>query len=105
MSLRGWRRVGIVLSLVWLLAAGYWANSRGLHKGDFAVRQFSVCLENSRNPGNASGACLDQFDKDYAGAIKDHWRDALLIGVVPVLVAWLLIFGLTGLARRQRFSR
>jgi hypothetical protein len=102
MSLRGWRRVGVALSVVWLLAGGYWANSRALHKGDFAVTEFTACMANSSNPGNASGACLGQFDKDYAGAIKDHWRDALMVGIIPILAAWLLVYGL---ARRRRFSR
>ena len=104
MSLSGWWRVGVVLSVVWLLAGGYWGNSMGLHKGDFAVTQFAVCMENSRNPGNASGACLDQFDKDYAKAIKDHWREALIAGIVPIPVAWLLVYGLMGLIRRRRLS-
>lgn len=102
MRSKGWRRVGIALSIVWLLAGGYWANSRALHKGDFAVREFAACLEDSPSPGNASGVCLNQFDRDYAGAIKDHWRDALIVGIVPILAAWLFVFGL---ARRRRFSR
>jgi|HubBroStandDraft_2_1064218.scaffolds.fasta_scaffold233463_2 hypothetical protein len=105
MSLGGWQRVGVVFSVVWLLAGGYWGNSMGLHKGDFAVTQFAVCMENSRSPDNASGVCLDQFDKDYAEAIKDHWREALMVGIVPIPVAWLLVYGLIGLARRRRFSR
>jgi hypothetical protein len=105
MGLSGWKRVGVVLSVVWLLAGGYWGDSRGLHKGDFAVTQFTLCMENSRSPDNASGVCLDQFDKDYAGAIKDHWREALMVGIVPIPVVWLLVHGLMGLARRRRLSR
>jgi len=105
MGLKGWKRVGVVLSVVWLLAGGYWANSRDLHKGDFAVRQFTLCMANSRSPDNASGTCLDQFDRDYAHAIRHHWRDALIVGIVPIPVAWLLVYGLMGLVRRRRFSR
>ena len=104
MGLSGWQRVGVVLSVVWLLAGGYWGNSRALHKGDFAVTQFAVCMENSRSPDNASGVCLDQFDRDYAEAIKDHWRDALMVGIVPIPLAWLLVYGWTGLVRRRRLS-
>jgi hypothetical protein len=97
--------VGVVFSVVWLLVGGYWGNSMGLHKGDFAVTQFAACMENSRSPNNASGVCLDQFDKDYAEAIKDHWWEALIVGIVPIPVAWLLVYGLMGLVRRRRFSR
>lgn len=100
MRLSGWQRVGIAVSVVWLLAGGYWGNSAGLHKGDFAVRQFRMCMENSPSPGNASGACLDQFVKDYTGAIKDHWRDALQVGLVPIPIAWLLAIGLVRRRRR-----
>jgi hypothetical protein len=100
--LSGWQRVGVVFSVVWLLVGGYWGNSVGLHRGDFAVIQFTVCMENSRNPGNASGVCLDQFDKHYAEAIKDHWREALIVGIVPIPVAWVLVYGLIGLVRRRR---
>ena len=99
MRSKGWRRVGVVLSLVWLLAGGYWANSRALHKGDFAVRDFAACLESSSNPGNASGPCLDHFDRDYTHAIRNHWRDALIVGIVPILFASLLVYGV---ARRRR---
>jgi hypothetical protein len=101
MRSKGWRRVGIGLSIVWLLAGGYWANSRALHKGDFAVRQFAVCLEGSSNPGNAGGPCLDQFTRDYTHAIKDHWRDALIVGIVPIPIAWLLVYGVIGWTRRR----
>jgi hypothetical protein len=103
MRISGWKRVGVAVSVVWLLAGGYWGNSMGLHRGDFAVAQFAVCLENSENPGNASGVCLDQFDKNYAEAIKDHWRQALIVGIAPIPVAWLLIYGLVGLMRKRRF--
>ena len=99
------RRIGVGLSLVWLLAGGYWANSTGLHKGDFAVSQFALCVENSGNPGSAAGRCLTQFDKDYPEAIRYHWRNALMVGVVPIPVAWLLVYGLSGLVRRRSAFR
>lgn len=97
-----WRRGGVVLSLIWLLAGGYWGNSAGLHKGDFAVKQFRVCMENSATPGNASGGCLERFERNYAEATRGHWQQALMVGIVPIPVAWLLVYGLIGLARRQR---
>ena len=102
MRLKTWRRVGVVLSVVWLLVGGYWGNSVGLHRGDFAVTQFTVCMENSGTPANASGVCLNQFDKDYAEAIEDHWREALTVGIVPIPVAWLLVYSLIRLVRRRR---
>lgn len=102
MRLKSWRSGGIVLSLVWLLAGGFWGNSAGLHKGDFAVKQFNMCIENSANPGDASGGCLEKFAKDYAEAIKGHWREALMVGIIPIPVAWLLVYGLMGLVRRRR---
>jgi len=96
-----WRRTGIALSVIWLLAGGYAGNSMGLHKGDFAVRQFRACVENSSNPGNAGGECLDQFDKDYTTAIKDHWWYGLALGIIPIPLAWILAYGLTGMRRRR----
>lgn len=42
MRLSGWQRVGVALSVVWLLLGGYWGNSAGLHRGDFAVTQFTA---------------------------------------------------------------
>jgi hypothetical protein len=98
--MKTWRRMGIALSIVWLLAAGYWANSAGLHKGDFAVTQFRACIVNASDPGNAGGGCVDQFDKDYAQAIKGHLQQGLMAGIVPVLLAWLLVYGLR---RRRQF--
>ena len=100
MSPKAWRRTGIALSIVWLLAAGYTANSAGLHKGDFAVRDFRACIENSQSPGNANGACLDQFTRDYTNAIQGHWQQALTAGLLPIALAWLLVYGLAALRRR-----
>lgn len=94
------KRWGIALSIVWFLAAGYWGVDTGLHKGDFAVRQFDLCVENSATPGNA-GACLTQFDQDYPQAIRYRWPRALIVGIVPVGVAWLLVLGWRGWARRR----
>lgn len=94
-----WRRAGIALSILWLLIGGYWGNSTGLHRGDFAVAAFRHCTVNSASPGNAGGPCLMQFEKDYAQAIRGHWRDAFAVGVLPILIAWLMAYGLT---RRKR---
>jgi hypothetical protein len=99
--LNKWQRIGVGLSFVWFLGGGYWGNSMGLHKGDFAVTQFDLCMENSSNPGNASGTCLTQFQKDYSGAIKGHWSEAFIMAIIPIPVAWLLVYGLMRVARRR----
>ena len=100
MSQKGWRRAGIALSIVWLLAGSFYGNTLGLHRGDFAMTQYRACLINSANPGNASGGCLEQFTRDYTTAIKGHLQQGLMVGIGPILVAWLLAYGL--MARRRR---
>ena len=100
MGKKGWRRVGIALSIVWFLGAGYWGNSTALHRGDFAMVQYRACLINSSNPGNASGGCVEQFTKDYTTAIKGHLQLGLEVGLLPLAIAWLLVYGLIGLKRR-----
>ena len=101
MSRKAWRRSGIALSIVWFLAAGYAVNSAGLHRGDFAMTQYRACLINSPNPGNASGGCLEQFTRNYTTAIRGHFRDGLLAGILPILAAWGLAYGLAGTRRRR----
>ena len=101
MGWKGRRRIGIALSVVWLLAGFYAGNSMGLHKGDPAVRQFRTCLEHSPNPGNAGGACLDQFEHDYTSAIAGHVWMGLALGIIPIPFGWILAYGLMGMTRRR----
>jgi len=99
MSKKGWLRLGVALSVVWFLAGGFYGNTVGLHRGDFAMVQYRACLINSQNPGNASGGCLEQFTRDYTTAIKGHLQLGLMVGLLPLAAAWLLAFGL--MARRR----
>jgi hypothetical protein len=105
MRQKRWRRAGITLSIVWLVAAGYWGLNSGLHKGDFAVRQFTLCMENSAHPGDARGQCLARFDKDYPEAIQYRWWRALVAGVMPMSIGWFLMVCRSGFwRRRNRFK-
>jgi len=101
MRQKKWRRWGIALSTLWLLAAGYWGLNTGLHKGDFAATRFDLCVENSRHPENAGGKCLIRFEHDYPQAIQSRWWRALIAGVVPIPIAWFLVYGFARIGARR----
>ena len=97
--LNGWQRIGIIVSILWALGGGFWGNEIGLHQGDFAVTVERDCSE---APNANFAACEAQFDKDWSEAIKYHWYYAAFLGLVPIPLGWLSIYGVVGLVKWVR---
>lgn len=102
MRLNGWQRLGIIASVIWAFVGGFWDNYIGIHAGDWVVQRLSFCFEHSAD----WKSCNADFDRDFGPAIADHWYVAAFVGLVPIPVAWLLVYALLGLWRwvRRGFS-
>jgi hypothetical protein len=93
--LNGWQRIGIVLSVIWAIGGGIWGNNLGIHEGDWVIRRLEYCLARETDPA----PCHAEFDKYYPRAIATHWASAAIVGLVPIPLVWLMIYGLIGLWR------
>jgi hypothetical protein len=92
----GWLRLGIVASVAWAIGGGYWGNSIGISRGDWAVEALGTCLSqrsiqsDGTVPANTDWApCNQAFDWNYRIAVADHWLYAAMFGIVPIVLGWL----------------
>jgi hypothetical protein len=46
-----------------------------------------------------AGPCLIAFDRDWGLAVKDQWKDAAAFATIPILIAWLVVYGFVALGR------
>jgi hypothetical protein len=87
MRTSGWRRLGIVLSVLWVFVGGFWGNNIGVHEGDFAKAMYDVCLH-----GDSDWAkCTADFEASYKRDIQYHWYYAAFLAFVPIPIAWLIV--------------
>ena len=111
MRLNGWQRIGVVLSVIWIVAGGLWTRSVLIEsQGEFARTRYRMCLANhSIQPDGSIPAdtdwkrCDRQFDADWKRDVTDHWDGVnglnAAFTLAPLLVAWLLVYAIVGLVR------
>jgi hypothetical protein len=74
--LNGWQRLGIVLSALWVLVGGLW----GRH---LTVAPYFDCIKSAPNIDTMN------FCERY---LQDWGSTAMLIALVPIPIAWLLVY-------------
>jgi hypothetical protein len=107
MRLHGWQRIGIVASILWLVAGGLWINSLVIDDlGKFVVAAYSRCPESRSIQPDGSipadtdwGPCNRKFNADWPVALKNHWTITAAYTLIPIPLAWLIIYGLVALVR------
>jgi hypothetical protein len=105
--LGGWARIGIVLSVVWMIGGGLWGNSIGIDAlGANVVAVHRRCLEQRSIQPDGSipkdtdwGPCSAAFMRDYPPAVAGHWWYAAAFAFIPIPIAWLIVYGLAALVR------
>ena len=86
--LNGWQRIGIVLSVLWAIAAGayVWQGSRNLSYVYW--RTYYHCVF---TPGNDENSC--QAAKEQAETVPSKYVSLLLpVALAAIPVAWLLVY-------------
>jgi hypothetical protein len=74
--LNGWQRIGIVLSALWVLVGGLWGRQ-------LAVAPYFDCIKSAPNIDTMN------FCERY---LQDWGSTAMLIALVPLPIAWLLVY-------------
>jgi hypothetical protein len=90
----GWQRIGIVLSVVWVLGDGLYQRDVDLTNAawhlDFA---YTVCAETKTQRQDIDfKSCVDEADKNYGVFLEGSWGNVVVLALVPVVAAWLLAY-------------
>jgi hypothetical protein len=94
--LRGWTRVGIVLSVVWVLGVFLWATDELVAASQLIYGLYSKCV---LVPNHDLSSCDAMATDLRAGARLNIFGRTLWLTVVLIPAAWVLIYGLVALCR------
>ena len=88
--LNGWQRIGMVLSVVWAALGGLWGNHIAIQQnGAVPIAHYKWCIS---HPNYDDDECSAAFDEEYAVGVRGHWASATMVALIPIPVAWLLVY-------------
>lgn len=93
--LTGWRRVGIVLSIIWIVIGGSWGWKHAYDKVD---TDFKICVAAVQSAADLE-ACRDTRNSALA---VPRGVSAAVVALGPLIVVWLVGYGFVLLGRRIR---
>src|SRR6266446_7650316 len=107
MRLNGWQRIGLVLSIAWVLAGGFWGNKIALDEAGARISsQLDHCVAQNKLRYGEYGPydqvwtpCWNEFRANFMRNAEGHWVGAALFALVPLPIAWLLAYALLYLVR------
>jgi hypothetical protein len=115
MKLNGWKRIGIIASVVWILGAGAYTYDSEIERTSLLISEAYLSCDSAAKgplprkapdsapePGTVpmppgavladSGDCHKQAEDSLMLAAKNARLDASLVALVPVPLAWLFTY-------------
>ena len=94
MRIGGFVRLGILLSVAWIVGAGMYQNNEDLRKAEaFYQFAYNVCEQNKEvrlNPKNVD--CSLEAQDETRPFRQARLGDVLIVAFVPVPIFWLVVF-------------
>ncbi len=93
-KLNGWQRLGVILSIVWLLGSGIYINRLVTDSGmKSMVLVLNLCLDSSASSGGQNTpSCTQKADDVYQDAVKNRYRDIAALTLIPLPIFWVLVY-------------
>jgi hypothetical protein len=107
MRLGGWQRVGIVISIIWMICAAIYQRHADIkHATNAANLTYQVCSE-SESFLKGERDCSKEFEKTWHLWLEGSWGNVAFVALVPVPLGWIIFCGLIGVSRwiRRGFDR
>jgi len=113
-KMSGWVRIGIVLSVVWALVGGFLGNNAVLNEAEkLTSAQLDVCVSKNKRQLHSKGddsepydkiwtPCWAEHTKNFMTNVEGHWWAAVIVGLAPIPMTWLIVYMLVGLYRWTR---
>lgn len=98
LRLNGPQRIGVVVSVLWIIGGGTWGNSEAIREAaELTELQVNNCVEaNKLRLGDGAPfeqtwtPCWKNFQSLYLHNVEEHWTMALIVAFVPIPIAWFL---------------
>lgn len=93
MRLNGWKRIGIIASVVWILGAGLYTHGALQESDSKAAVAAALDCESYIPKGITSLAECDKRAADYlAGTHSGEWIGTAVVAFVPVPLGWGFVY-------------
>jgi hypothetical protein len=101
MRLNGWRRIGIVASVIWAIGAPIYLDSAAQKD---ALEVFGRSYEHCRDiPRNDPNRCYEEASRLYETVPRYTFggdpQNIAVVSLVPIVLGWLLVYALVYLVR------
>ena len=99
--LNAWQRLGIVVSLLWVVCGGLWQRTsdvdRALNYMGFVYR---TCTEAAALKNNYDfNPCMDKATDDFKLFLEGSWGNVAFMALAPIALGWLTAFAILWVAR------
>jgi hypothetical protein len=85
--MNGWQRVGVIVSVLWILIAGFHAYDASVEfRTNLAVTSMMSCEATYKT--GLSNQCDSRLTQGMEGAYSDAWAASVIIGLTLVPFAW-----------------
>ena len=92
-KLNGWKRLGIIASVIWILCAGVYTFKVVDDALVTTASGFTLRCEEAPDGSLQGSAKCDELSTDYlAGTIYEPWIAAAVVAFVPVPLGWGLTY-------------
>jgi hypothetical protein len=104
-KLNGWKRIGIIASVLWILIAGIHTYDSEMDSAEKSIASIHIACDGylAGKTGDAwtigFNECNREANDNLDIAIKGAWLDATLIALVPMPLGWAFIYLLLFLMR------
>jgi hypothetical protein len=89
MKLRRWHRIGIVMSVLWIMYAAYVERSSQMDRGgQHAATMYRLCLDAKQQ---SSTECAEEHSRLFREGLQPNWEMVAFNAFAPVLAGWLFV--------------
>jgi hypothetical protein len=98
--MNGWKRIGIILSVLWVVVGGLWVRGKVMDDMGFLAKFELDNCTTYLHPDDTN-QCYANFDAMWQHDVPNLWLNInnAIWTLGPLLLAWLLVYVLVGLTR------
>lgn len=90
MRVNGWQRIGVVLSVLWVIGAAIYVRSAQVQNAySLFQMEFSACLNEQ---GATIEECSNKVSLQHAMDVTANWPDVAFFAFAPVIAGWLVAY-------------